>query len=159
MKTGRPSLYNERMVPHYVGLPPTMARAITEYGDGNLARGVRKLWLEHAQRVKVEQTKDWERDWRSNPTASSDPPHEVISEPGQEMLPPPSDPTTPETAVAASECCQLADETFGREHDIDCCGNTLLPDDPREDSGALEAIALDADRRFGQPHFGHTGDE
>lgn len=115
MKTGRPTLYKEPMPTHNVVLPRAMARAITEYGEGNFSRGVRKLWNAHVQQLKAEHTKDWMRDWRSNPTASSDPPHEVVNEPGQEMLPPPSDPTSIEDA-------------------------TVLID-VREDSGAIEAVA------------------
>lgn len=93
-----------------------------QVGEGNFSRGIQRLLAEHrqrlkaeAQRVKVEQTKEWLRDWRSNPTASTDAPEAIVTEPGQEMLPPPGDPTTEETALG----------------------------DPREDSGALEALALD----------------
>lgn len=119
MRTGRPPLYDERMQLHTIGLPPSMMREIKAYGDDNLGRGVRKLWLEHTKRVKIEQTKEWERDWRSNPTAPTDPLHVIICEPGQEMLPPPDDPTTEETALS----------------------------DPREDSGAIEAAAVSAFNR------------
>lgn len=113
---GAPRRGAVRSAPATAYLLPTEHASIIAIGEGNYSAGVRKLLREYEQRLKDEQTKAWEEDWRSNPTAPTDPLPLIVTEPGQEMLPPPSDPTTEETAMREPS---RARTTIGRRYALE----------------------------------------
>lgn len=42
--SGRPAIYDERMVGKHVTLPENYAEDLRDYGNGNLSRGIRKAF-------------------------------------------------------------------------------------------------------------------